>query len=157
MGRKAKNKKQAGWEEGHRECVKCKQMLPFSMFHKHRQCLFGINTVCKVCRVPKSKEHWKDVTLETKILQRARSRAGVKGIPFDLDIADIQIPVACPVFNKPFVYGDLDWAASLDKIDPSKGYTKGNIRIISNKANRMKSDATKEELIMFSNWIKETQ
>ena len=37
-------------------------------------------------------------------------------------------------------------APSLDKIIPSKGYTKGNIVVISDIVNRLKSDASLEDL-----------
>ena len=39
-------------------------------------------------------------------------------------------PKHCPVFNKPFVErgaGFSNWSPSIDKIDPRKGYVKGNI------------------------------
>jgi hypothetical protein len=37
-------------------------------------------------------------------------------------------------------------APSLDKIIPSKAYTKGNIVVISDIVNRLKSDASLEDL-----------
>lgn len=35
---------------------------------------------------------------------------------------------------------------SLDKINPIKGYVKGNVRVISQRANWLKNDATYEEM-----------
>lgn len=65
-------------------------------------------------------------------------------------------PDKCPVFGKQFTErgsGFDRWAPSIDKIDPSKGYVKGNIQIISMLANCMKRDATVSELHMFANWV----
>ena len=43
--------------------------------------------------------------------------------------------------------------ATLDKIDPHKGYTKGNMQILSYRANNIKNDATLDELkTMVKNW-----
>ena len=72
-------------------------------------------------------------------------------IQFDIDYTDISIPEYCPLLgiklNKHVGEGKLhDNSPSLDKIIPELGYTKGNVWIISNKANRMKSNATIEEL-----------
>ena len=47
-----------------------------------------------------------------------------------------------------------DNTPSLDKINPELGYIKGNCRIISNLANTMKNKASEEQLIVFSQNIK---
>ena len=40
-----------------------------------------------------------------------------------------------------------------DRIEPSKGYTKDNVKIISTRANRIKSDANAEEVIRVGIWM----
>ena len=77
---------------------------------------------------------------------RAKFRAKEKGLPFDLVIDDIKIPEFCPVLGVPFIESDPDYTTSLDRLIPEKGYVKGNIMVMTNKANRMKSNATKEEV-----------
>lgn len=55
----------------------------------------------------------------------------------------------CPVFNVPLKFGDKNdrtYSPSLDRLDPHGGYTVENVRIISWKANRLKSNATSTEL-----------
>lgn len=80
----------------------------------------------------------------------AKSRARRAGILFDLDPEDIVIPTHCPVLGIPLAIADgrqQDNSPSLDRIDYRKGYVRGNIEVISWKANRIKSNATIEELM----------
>lgn len=49
-----------------------------------------------------------------------------------------------------------DFSYSLDRIDSSKGYIKGNVWVIPFKANRIKSDATLEELELIAKNLKNT-
>lgn len=80
-------------------------------------------------------------------LSRARARARKKGWEFDITQNDLTLPDQCPFFRKKFIMGHRDWNPSIDRIDSSKGYVKGNIQIISAKANQMKSDGTLDDLI----------
>jgi hypothetical protein len=80
-----------------------------------------------------------------------KKRAKQKGIEFILNFEDIpEIPVVCPILgikiksNK--ISAPLDSSPSIDRINPKKGYEKNNIRIISNRANRIKADATADEI-----------
>jgi hypothetical protein len=43
---------------------------------------------------------------------------------------------------------------SLDRIDSDKGYVKGNVQVISYRANMLKSNASIEELEKVLNWMK---
>ena len=78
----------------------------------------------------------------------AKKRAKAKGFDFDISPDDLTMPEVCPYFGMKFIIGDRNWRPSLDRIDPSKGYVRGNVQVISMKANRMKSDGTLDDLIM---------
>lgn len=96
----------------------------------------------------------------TQLWRHLRDSAKERGIPFDLtpsDIDDIGIPISCPIlgipiyFHKNHVKPD---SISFDRIDSSKGYTKDNIVVISQRANSLKSNATLEEMEALVNFYK---
>lgn len=88
------------------------------------------------------------------LVSTAKFRAKAKGIPFDLTVHDLVVPAECPYLKTPFVKGTM-YAMSLDRIVPEKGYVKGNVEIISRKANAMKNNASAEELLEFAYTILE--
>jgi hypothetical protein len=91
---------------------------------------------------------------ERRILRFTKYHAKRTNQEFNLEESDIKIPTHCPYLGVKITteYGDgrKDSNASIDKIDPARGYIKGNVQIISFKANRMKNDATKPELLIFA-------
>jgi hypothetical protein len=92
-------------------------------------------------------------------LDSIRTRAKRSGLPFDIDLEDINNYDICPVFGFKLERGSLSEkrkSPSVDRIVPSRGYVKGNIQIISDKANSMKQGATPEELRMFAKWVLKT-
>lgn len=101
----------------------------------------------------KNPYHTKDQ--QSRLLWAAKKRAKAKGLPFNLDRADIIIPEYCPYLKIKLEgcvpRGSLRrQVASLDRIIPELGYVKGNIQVISHLANTMKNDATESELILFA-------
>jgi len=82
----------------------------------------------------------------------AKQRSESKNIPFNIEERDIIIPEKCPVLGIDLKFADgerikrSDHSPSLDRIKPELGYTKGNIIVVSLKANRIKTDASLEEL-----------
>jgi len=128
------------WPEGRRQCLKCEATKPLTEFHKHAQCKGGYNSVCKACRIPTSKQQNANRTTQRRLYDSAKSRATKKGREFSIELEDIVIPTTCPVFGTPLT------EPSIDRIDSSKGYVKGNIRVISMRANHLKSNATAAEM-----------
>lgn len=85
----------------------------------------------------------------------AKRRAKVEGLDFSITVEDIKIPVLCPILKIPIeIGGDVRGPGipSLDRLDNSKGYVPGNVRVVSYRGNSLRSDMTKEEakLIMES-------
>jgi hypothetical protein len=102
-------------------------------------------------------------TFEKKLhslILSTRSRAKLAGIEFTIEESDFKPVYFCPLlprikFNFSNGRGLQDDSMSLDRIDPTKGYVKGNVQIISQRANRIKSNSTLEEFEeMAYNWRK---
>ncbi len=104
---------------------------------------------------------WRSNHPEAYMISRVRSRARKEGLPFNLEPADIHIPEYCPVFPElklEFSVGRgirPDNIPTLDRVIPALGYVKGNVAVISMRANRLKSDASAEELQRIVDWIKD--
>lgn len=84
-----------------------------------------------------------------RLLGGARDRARKNGREFDLTLDDIVIPSHCPVLGLPLDKEpgkENGGSPSLDRVDNTKGYVKGNVRVISRRANWLKRDATIEEI-----------
>lgn len=86
------------------------------------------------------------------IYNRIKASAAKRNIPFDLTIPqlnELSFPLTCPILNIQLKYNRgkaQDDSYSIDRIDSTLGYTIDNIIVISLKANKLKSNATKEEL-----------
>ena len=76
------------------------------------------------------------------------------GYNFNLEISDIVIPEYCPYLGIKLSTDpkdkDNDNYYTGDRKDSSKGYVKGNVQVVSLKANRMKHKATQEQLLKFA-------
>jgi hypothetical protein len=82
------------------------------------------------------------------ILRNAKNRAKKLGVEFNLVREDVVIPDICPVLGlkiEKSAKGFDPCSPSLDRFDGKKGYTKCNVRVISNRANILKRDGTLDE------------
>lgn len=94
---------------------------------------------------------------EVHMLARVRARAKAKGMTFNLTTEDITIPKRCPILGIPLVVGDgaaNDNSPELDRINNRKGYVRGNVHVVSRRANRIKNDATLAELEKIASYLR---
>lgn len=92
------------------------------------------------------------------MLKQVKARAKAKGLAFDIQIEDLaDLPENCPVFGFPLDY-NRDKAGynspTIDRINNDQGYVKGNIIVVSRKANTMKSDGTVEDMLSLYNFYR---
>ena len=145
--------------EASKRCSTCKQVLSVKQFDKNASRRDGLQHQCKQCARQRNKKYEIEnpVVRQTGAMVRsARSRAKKKNLPFDIDRDYIRsiVPSHCPIFGMPLEWSirrankaaPLPNSPSLDRIDPSKGYVKGNVWIISYRANQIKSNASHDEL-----------
>jgi hypothetical protein len=99
------------------------------------------------------KRAWEAARLERdpayRLLQGAKVRAREKSLEFDITTADVVVPQRCPILGLLLNRSTTmprDDSPSLDRIDNSLGYVRGNVQVISNRANRLKNDASFEEV-----------
>lgn len=97
----------------------------------------------------------------TRTLTVTKSYCLKNNIPYDITVDDLYpLPLTCPVLGITLNWtlegkGSPNDCPSIDRLDPAKGYVKGNVRIISQKANRLKSNASMDELEAILTYMKE--
>lgn len=86
------------------------------------------------------------------IFRNKKARATAKGVDFSITFDEIAFPERCPVLGVTLDYtvgkGGVcnDNSPSFDRINPDKGYVSGNVIVVCNLANRIKSNATVDQL-----------
>lgn len=159
-----------------KRCSHCGRVLPLTLFSRSNTSAVGYRSWCKECinttRDPDENRHrckryyevrgrellrsYKENNIQMYLYTSARSRARKRGEEFSIEPSDIIIPTNCPILGIPLEYhrgGKQDNSYSLDRIDSTKGYIKDNIWVISLRANRIKNDATVNELRLISDAV----
>lgn len=112
----------------------------------------GHRSICRSCDNLTRKLAY-DSNPITRMLKNAKGRSKQYNMEFNITSADVPIPEKCPILEITLVLGKAnmyDFAPSIDRLDSSKGYVKGNVRVVSFMANKMKSNATKEQCLTFA-------
>lgn len=161
-----------------KKCSHCGRLLPVDNFSKSKTSANGYRSWCKECintsrnaeenklkcrqyyesRGRELMRYYKENNIQTYLWKSARSRAKQRGEDFSISLEDVIIPSKCPILGIPLEYHrgrPQDNSYSLDRIDPSKGYVKGNIWVISFRANRIKNDSTIEELRLIADKVEQ--
>ncbi len=94
-----------------------------------------------------------------EILGRKHMKALLDDIEFSLTLQNVHWPEYCPALGMKLDYfrrgrgKQCDHSPSFDRLDPKKGYTPENVRVISYRANRIKNDASLTELRKVADWL----
>lgn len=145
-------------DERLKKCNRCQEHKPVDQFHKRLNVPAGVFHICKVCR-REDRTNYRHKNVDKALFNGARSRASSKGIEFTITIDDVIVPDICPALGIPIVMSydaHSPNSPSLDRIDNTLGYIKGNVRVISRRANTIKNDATLEELRSIVKYVEES-
>lgn len=155
-----------------RQCKKCSKWVDLSLFSSRirmpspttkdstkKVLTLYYREVCKKCSlssISKSKycspearklQHRKDP--RKVMLTHARARAIKNKLEFNINYDDIIVPEKCPLLDIPIFVSNKKVgpnSPTIDRIICSKGYVKGNVIVISHKANTAKNSLTLNEL-----------
>ena len=109
----------------------------------------GLCVTCEKTRYQRYKHHSKAFYFRT-VLAACKGRAKKLGVPFNITQADLiaawPSDGRCPVLGirlRRNFGGKWKWnSPSVDRVRPKRGYTVGNIAIVSNWVNRLKGNET---------------
>jgi hypothetical protein len=129
----------------HREIVCANFAVMAPTYNEHRREKYHANHEGSIGKL----HIWYRGNAAGRLCWSAKRRAKERNIPFDITPEDIIVPEYCPALGIPLVVGNgcaHDGSPSLDRITPSLGYVRGNIVVVSHKANTIKSNATVEDM-----------
>ena len=135
-------------QTGQKTCRTCGVAKEVDAFHVAPTYPDGRKPDCRPCHAAADRTVRENRPADL-LLRNAQSRAKAKNIPFNITIHDICVPSVCPVLGIPLHTGRgavRDNSPSLDRMHPERGYVRGNVRVISWRANRLKTDATVAEM-----------
>ena len=99
---------------------------------------------------------WRKRRTEGYLLSAARRRAKRLGLSFDLTLSDIVVPTHCPALGIELDRGARNYAPNtptLDRVNNALGYVRGNVVVVSLRANQLKRDASLAELRLLTQYV----
>ena len=136
-------------------CLECKKLIDKNYKENNKSHIkeYHKNYSKENYSTEKRRKQYRE-NIESELLNHAKNRAKKKNLDFNLEKNDIVIPDFCPVFGIKIGFHNKQNVPTLDRIDNTKGYIKGNIEIISSKANRLKNNGTIDDFERIINYMK---
>lgn len=153
--------------DGYRpECKKCKQKAEAARRSKNVEVArakererYHKNRDKNIASMKRYRNTLKETNYFKFFVMNKKKAALMAGLSWDLDEEYLRkiFTGICPVFGCSIHAGGTkdDYKAELDRLVPSKGYIKGNVRWISSRANRLKSDMSIDELKKILKYMEE--
>lgn len=145
-------------------CTKCKTEKDTNEFYSNRQNRSGLSSWCRSCYGSLAKSNRQKRRVEKPFVFKVhnlKASANSQGVPYDLTPEYLESiwTGKCAIFGTPISYLAEDFerpTAEIDKIKPELGYVQGNVAWVSHRANRLKDNATLEELKMVVAYLEKT-
>lgn len=120
-----------------------------------------IRPYCKPCANKANRSRYASYKRNSPWKLRATKKKATckeRGIAYDLDAAHLEEIWTgfCPVFGVKIdfdLHRNNENAAEIDRIEPEKGYVKGNVAWLSRKANRIKNNASPNDIEKLNIWM----
>ena len=152
-------------------------MLPIDQFntdnskpHRHFK-----QTGCIPCKAKYDQDYIKAHPLKRVLKDAKYASKNRANVPQEFDIDEEYLKQfdidTCPILEIPIQWNigkyrgqglakagqcwQSNDSKSIDRIDSTKGYIKGNVLIVSWRANKLKGDATLEEMVKMGEWAKQ--
>jgi hypothetical protein len=141
-----------------RPCSRCNELLPIIDFNidniSGAQDIHGIgrSRFCSECKT----KNYMEIDPRRRMIYGARQRSKRDGRECTLKPEDIKILQNCPVLGIELesssidnrkTSAELDNSHSLDRVNNLKGYTRDNVMVMSNKANKLKRDGDIDSIL----------
>ena len=142
-------------ELGKSLCYRCNKIQGKKTAKRYQECKLAsicvncsrpvINVaLCELCII--KTRQYREKTWQKMLFMALKNRAKRNSIEINIEWSDIPDPnlSMCPVFGTKYTMGlknKSEFSATVDRINPSLGYIKGNIQLLSSLANTIKSDA----------------
>lgn len=109
--------------------------------------------VCAPCQRKKSARRKKEKPV--RLFEWAKARATKSGQVFRITLDDVRALYGrrCPVFGTTWGRGMA--APTLDRLRPELGYVRGNVAVISMRANLIKSNARAKDVEKVAKWMRQ--